>query len=148
MAIKGAKHLSSQHIDWLLSWITNQSDQPSYREVCSALEKRWGIERDPDTIRRRKEIKRVMDAKKTAAKQQPASKSDKPTQRRLNQLSAEVQRLRTQVIQVTAERDELLERNLRYLNAMKVSQVPEQRWERPLAPVNRDPTELPSRNKK
>ncbi len=148
MATKGAKHLSPQHIDWLLIWITNQSGQPSYREVCSALEKRWGIKRDPDTIRRRKEIKRVMDAKKTAAKQQPASQSDKPTQRRLNQLNSEVQRLRTEIIRVTAERDELLERNLRYLNAMKVSQVPEQRWERPLAPVNRDPTELPSRSKK
>jgi transposase len=99
MANKGAKHLSPQHLDWLLSWITKQTDLPSYREVCSALEKRWGVERDPDTIRRRKEIKWMMEAKKNEAKQQPSSNSGKPTQRRLNQLSAKVQRLRTRVPQ-------------------------------------------------
>lgn len=145
MATKGVKQLREKQIAWLTDWILARKDVPTYRDICAALEARWGIQRDPDVIRKRKEVQRALDARKKAEKENRPSPSRRPTARRMEQLEGQVQRLSAQVAALEAERDALVERNLMLVNAMKANQLPESRIERPLGPINRDPTELQTR---
>jgi hypothetical protein len=147
MATKGVKQLTPAHISWLTDWIIDHKDVPSYRDICYALHARWGIRREPDVIRKREDVRRAIAARKKAEKERRAPPSRRPTARRMEQLERQVQRLSAQVTSLEAERDALIERNLRLVYAMKANQIPETRIERPLTAVNRDPTELQTKRK-
>lgn len=148
MATKGVKQLRDKHVTWLTDWILSSKDVPSYREICDALEARWGIQRDPDVIRKRPEVQRALSARKTAEKSNRPVQSKRPTTRRMEQLENQVARLDAEVAALKAERDALVERNLALINAMKANQIPEHRIERPLGVINRDPTVLQTRRPK
>jgi predicted nucleic acid-binding Zn-ribbon protein len=148
MATKGVKQLRGAHITWLTDWILGAKNVPSYRDICDALEARWGIQREPDVIRKRAEVQRALDARKTAEKNKRPSHSKRPTARRMDQLESQVQRLAAEVAALEAERDALVERNLALVNAMKANRIPENKIVRSLSGINRDPTELQTRRSK
>lgn len=146
MATRGVKQLQVQHLDWLSDWIIGRKITPSYSDICEALEARWGVRRAPDVIRKRKEVQRALSARKEAERNKRQSPRLRPTARRMEQLESQVERLTAENAALRSERDAVIERNLMLVNAMKAHQVPESRIERPLGPINRDPTKLQTRN--
>lgn len=141
------KHMSPDQIDWITNWILSRTSVPSLAEICDALLSRFGVRRDPDSIRHRAEIKRALTARREAAKADRTPSSRRPTSRRMAQLEAEIVRLTAEVLDLQQQRDAVIEKNLQMINAMKSLSIPERQMLRPLAPVNRDRTELPGKGK-
>lgn len=141
------KHMRPEQIDWITNWILRRTSVPSLAEICDALLSRFGVQRDPDSIRHRIEIKRALTARREAEKADRTPASRRPTSRRMTQLEAEIVRLTSEVLNLKQQRDALIETNLQMINAMKALSIPERQMQRPLAPVNRDRTELPGRAK-
>ncbi|WP_072706942.1 hypothetical protein [Donghicola eburneus] len=146
-APRPSKHLKSEQIAWITDWILNQPSVPSLADICEALLSRFAIQRSPDSIRHRPEIKRALTARREAEKSGRTSTAPRLTSRRMAQLEQKIVRLSAEVLDLQEQRDALIESNLRMTNAMKAHGIPARQMERPLAPVNRDRTELPKRNK-
>lgn len=143
-----SKHMSPEQVDWIANWILNRHSVPTLADICDVLLSRFGVRRDPDSIRHRAEIKRALNARREARKANRTPASRRPTSRRMSQLEGEIVRLNAEVLDVQQQRDALIEKNLRMIHAMKALNIPERQMERHLAPVNRDRTELPKKGKK
>lgn len=142
---RGSTHLSDDQISWVVDWILSQNETPSLKDVCQTLLRRFGIERQPDTIRKRPEIKHAIETLRSRGPIDGVRTKLRPTSRKFEQLTRERDRLLIQVERLRTENGELIERNLRLVNAMKARQVPAISVERPLGIIDRAPTELPSR---
>lgn len=142
---RGSTHLSNDQISLIVEWILSQHETPSLQDVCRTLLRRFGIERQPDTIRKRPEIKHALETHRSRERIDGVRTKLRPTSRKFEQLKRERDRLLMQVETLQAENSALIERNLSLVNAMKARQVPASSLERPLGIIDRAPTELPSR---
>jgi len=135
---RGSRHLSATDISEIANWIVDAESVPSWAEVANIAYEKFGVRRTVEAIRRRKELKSALDARRSV----PVRRSGKRklTKRQAESIQAENIRLRAEVARLEIERAALLEQNFRFVNAMALRQIPENLMERPLPPINRDPT--------
>lgn len=138
-ARKGSRHLTLTELAETVKWIMDRPETPSWPEIAAHVARKHGVERSTEALRRRKELKEARSERKKRVAPQ-SKKRGRPTTRRLKSRDAEIARLREEIERGRAERAELIERNLRLINAMRIRNMPEERMERPLAALNRDPT--------
>lgn len=136
----GSRHLTASEVSELAVWIVSADSVPSWAEVADIAYEKFGVRRTAEAIRRRKELKSALDARRSV----PVLRSSerKLTKRQSESIEAENIRLRAEVERLEIELTALLERNFRLVNAMSLRQIPEHLMERPLPLINRDPTYL------
>ena len=101
---------------------------------------------DPDDPRVA-ELKKARTARAEAPRVRRAAGS-RPTTRKINALQNHIDRLEAEIHRLAQENRTLLERNLRLIKGARIHQIIESDLDRPLAPMNRNPTNLPRRNGK
>lgn len=138
-ARKGTRHLTSIELQETAEWILARPEVPSWPEIAAHVERKHGVTRATEALRRRAPLKDARDQRKRMVAVQ-ARQRKPPTTRRINARDAEIQRLRAEIEGLRAQRDELLERNLRLVNTMRIRNIPEDRADRKLSPIDRDPT--------
>lgn len=138
-AKKGSRHLTATELSETAEWILARSEVPSWPEIAAHVARKHGVDRSTEALRRREELKSARDARKRAVAASPR-KRGRPTTRQIKSRDAEIAVLKAEIAQLTAERDAAIDRNFKLLNAMRVRNIPEQRMERPLSPLNRDST--------
>ena len=142
--IKQKRHMSAAEITLSADWIVAQSDLPSWAEVRSHVLREYGIDRTVEALRRIPGLKKARDSRANVKTSRRVVGS-RPTTRKLNILQEHVDRLEAESQLLQNENIELIERNLRLTNGARVHQIPEADLDRSLAPMNRNPTKLPSR---
>lgn len=130
----------------IVRWIAACHTAPSLLEVCAKIKDAFGVERDPDSIRHRKEVNNALSKKKAADKLSSVVRN-RPTLRKQNRLEAKVAGLILEVEALENQVASIIEENLRLRNSMKARNIPEPLHERPIMPVDRDPSERPGRSK-
>ena len=140
------RHLSPREILATVDWIMRQPDVPSWGEVRAYVLREFGIDRSVEALRRNAELKRAREARAAAA-QTRRILGPRPTTRKINALQAEIERLTAEVHLLEEKNRALLQRNLRLINGARVHRISEADLDRPLTPVNRNPTNLPQRRK-
>ena len=142
--IKQKRHMSPAEITLSANWIIAQSDLPSWSEVRSHVLREYGIDRTVEALRRITCLKKARDSRANVKTSRRAAGA-RPTTRKLNILQKHIDRLEAENQLLQNENIELIERNFRLTNGARVHQIPEADLDRTLAPMNRNPTELPSR---
>lgn len=132
------RHMSAAEIAMTADWIIGRPDVPSWPEVRVFVLKEFGIERAVEALRRVPDLKQARLAKSEAPRQRVLG--PRPTTRKIDALQAHIDRLEAEIRRLEAENRTLLERNLRLINGARVRQIPECDLDRPLAPINRNPT--------
>lgn len=145
--LRTKRHMSPTEIALTVDWIMDQPDVPSWQEVRTFVLKEFSIDRTVEAIRRVSDLKQARTARAAAPKFRK-SPGARPTTRKINALQKHIDRLEGEVQRLQQENIELFERNLRLINGARVRQIPEGELERPLAPINRNPTNLPGRGRK
>lgn len=140
------RHLTAREILTTVDWIMRQSDVPSWGEVREHMLKEFGIDRTVEALRRNAELKQAREARALAPKARPIVGA-RPTTRKINALQAEIERLAAEILLLEEKNRALLQRNLRLINGARVHRIPEADLDRPLTPVNRNPTNLPKQRK-
>lgn len=140
------RHLSPREILVTVDWIMHQPDVPSWAEVSAFVRREFGIDRAVEAIRRNPDLKAAREARETAPKARKIV-DPRPTTRKINALEAEIARLTAEIHLLQAQNRTLVQRNLRLINGARVHQIPEADLDRPLVPVNRNPTNLPQRRR-
>ena len=138
------RHLSAADIALTAEWIMEQPDAPSWSEVRKFVLKELAIDRTTEALRRVPDLKKARTARAAAPKMRKPASGARPTTRKIEALQAHISRLEGEIHRLEAEKTELLERNLRLINGARVHQIPEADLDRPLVPVNRNPTNFPT----
>lgn len=139
--IQMKRHLRPTEIALTADWIMDQADTASWQEVRTFVLTEFGIDRTVEALRRVAELKKARTARKEAPRRR-RTPSARPTTRKINDLQVHIDKLNGEIHRLQQENTVLLERNLRLINGARVHQIPEGALERPLAPINRNPTEL------
>ncbi len=137
------RHMSAAEITMTADWIIGRADLPSWPEIRAFVLKEFGIERAVEALRRIPDLKQARAAKAVAPRQRALG--PRPTTRKIEALQTHIARLEAEVERLESENLTLLERNLRLINGARVRQIPECDLDRPLAPINRNPTTLRTR---
>ncbi len=152
MAGRSTRHLTPREINHLIDWILERPSSPTWQDVASYASAAFGVIRQAEAVRRRKELKTAMDARKTVDERTPetgnVTERQKPTARRLNALEEENRRLRAENALLQKQLTDVLDRNIRLVNAMRLRMIPESQIEEPLPPINREPTVLSTKQKR
>jgi predicted RNase H-like nuclease (RuvC/YqgF family) len=135
------RHMSPNEISATADWIMDQSDLPSWNEVRAFVLREFCIDRTVEALRRIKPLKTARKSRAQAPKKRN-SPGARPTTRKINALHKHIDRLEAEVLRLREENQELFERNLRLINGARVHQILERDLDRPLAPINRNPTNL------
>lgn len=140
------RHLTAREILATVDWIMRQSDVPSWGEIRGHVLREFAIDRTVEALRRNVELKQAREARALAPKAR-AVVGARPTTRKINALQAEIDRLTAEILLLGEKNRALLQRNLRLINGARVHQIPEADLDRPLTPVNRNPTNLSKQRK-
>lgn len=135
------RHMSPSEIAHTADWIMDQPSLPSWKEVSLFVLDQFTINRTVEALRRIPAIKAARDAREAEPKARRVN-VPKLTKRQVSSLEGHVARLEAEVRRLEAENAALLSRNLRLINGARVHQIPESDLDRPLAPINRNPTVL------
>jgi hypothetical protein len=138
------RHLSAREVLVTVDWIMHQPDVPSWAEVSAFVRREFGIDRTVEAIRRNADLKAAREAREAAPKARKII-GPRPTTRKIKALEAEIERLTAEIHLLQGQNSALIQRNLRLINGARVHQIPECDLDRPLVPVNRNPTNLPER---
>jgi len=133
------RHLSPSEVSAIANWIMDQPNLTTWSEVQVFVKKQFGVERTVEGLRRIPDLKNARKAKA----EQPRTRTSappRPTTRKIDALQGHIDRLEAEIRLLKAENQTLLERNLRLINGARVHQIPESDLDRPLTPINRNPT--------
>lgn len=135
------RHLREHEVTAVCEWIKSQQQKPRWDEVVELINQLFGLKRTLQSVMKNDAFKTAMRARAKVQYVRPTL--GKPTKRKLETMTEEIDRLKVKIAELEAQNLALIEERIEMINFAKSRCFTESDIRRPLIPVDRNASRLP-----